>query len=412
MRILMVNKYFFIKGGAERYFFELSNLLINQGHEVLPFAMKHERNELSEYSRFFVDAIDYTSEGSIHNILRSFSTFLRMVWFKQAQKRIEALILETKPDIAHLHMIDHQISPSILPILKKYNIPVIQTVHQYKLICPNYRLYNMRTHQICEKCIGSHAFHPVIERCHMDSVLAGAMIGAESQIHRCMNVYKKYVDIFHVPSHFMGEKLKEGGIPEEKIHHLFYTLDFNKYIPSYRNKSYFLYYGRLAREKGVMCLLKAIREIHNKNIEYYIVGEGPEKTTLESYVHENELHQVRFLGYKSGDALKDIIDNCMGVIIPSEWYDNSPLVIYESMTMGKPVIVSRLGGMPELIQLDKNGFIFDSHDYKMLSQYLDTLICHPQMRKQMGKNARQLAKEMFHPNVHYKEILKIYNTLL
>ncbi len=412
MKILMINKFFFIKGGAERYFFELSDILRKHGHEVIPFAMKHPQNEPSEYEPYFADYIEYEGKSTVRKIASSLSVLGRMIFFRQAQKSIEQLILDTKPDIAHLHMIEHQLSPSILVTLKKYNIPVIQTVHQYKLVCPNYRLYNMRTSQICEKCVNSHCLHPVFERCHMDSALAGVMIGLESQIHRWMKIYTKHIDLFHVPSRFMGSKLTEGGIPEEKIQHLFYTLDFEQFKPHIQHKKYFLYYGRLAREKGILTLLKAVRKLNKPDIAFYIVGDGPEMTVLKKYVEDNGLNQVYLTGYKGGDALKEMIDHCMAVVVPSEWYDNSPLVIYEALTKGKPVIVSQMGGMPELVQEGVNGYTFTCGDADGLAQKLKQILDDPEKTQQMGRQSRKLAETWFHPDVHYDKLLILYNHIV
>ncbi len=412
MKILMINKFFFVKGGAERYFFEISDILRQHGHEIIPFAMKHPQNEPSEYEKYFVEYIEYQGNSVPGKIINSLSVLGRMIYFRQAQKKIEQIILNEKPDIAHLHMIEHQLSPSILVTLKKYNIPVIQTVHQYKLVCPNYRLYNMRTSQICEKCLQSHCLYPVIERCHMDSVLAGGMIGLESQIHRLTKIYTKHIDLFHVPSRFMGSKLIEGGVPKEKIKHLFYTLDFKQFKPHFQHKNYFLYYGRLAREKGILTLLKAVRQLNNLDIAFYIVGDGPERLSLKKYVEENHLSQVHLTGYMGGDELKRMIDNCTAVVVPSEWYDNSPLVIYEALAKGKPVVVSQMGGMPELVQPGINGYTFHCGDVAHLTGKLKRLIDNPQKSAVMGKKARVLAESWFHPDVHYKKMIDFYKDIL
>ena len=136
-KILMVNKYYFIKGGSERCLFDLKALLESHGHEVIPFAMADEKNTPSDYNKYFVDAIDYDFKSKFDKILSVPKVFGRMTYSFHAKERIEALLANTKVDIAHLHMIDHQLSPSILHVLKKHDIPVVQTVHQYKLVCPN-----------------------------------------------------------------------------------------------------------------------------------------------------------------------------------------------------------------------------------------------------------------------------------
>ena len=258
MKVLMVNKFFFIKGGSERYYFELTKVLEKHGHTVIPFSMKHPNNNKSAYESYFVDFIDFDLDNPWEKLRNAIRITGRIVYSLHAKRKIEELIQETKPDIAHIHMIDHQISPSILTVLKRHGIPVIQTVHQQKLVCPSYLLYNMRTKQICEKCIGGSTLHPIVERCHKNSVFAGMLIGLESGIHRMMKLYDKSVDLFHVPSNFTGGKLEEGGFNRDKIEHLFYTIQVDDYRPYYESDNYFIYYGRLAEEKGIITLLHKI----------------------------------------------------------------------------------------------------------------------------------------------------------
>ena len=169
MKILMIDKYYFIKGGAERCFFELKQLLESRGHKVVPFSMKHPKNFPSKYTPYFVENIDFNPSSFIQKVYTGIQSIERIIYSKQAQDRIRKLIRKTKPDIAHLHMIDHQISPSILSVLKNEGIPVVQTVHTYKPICPNYRLYNERRGEICEKCINGSYYHAILTRCHKNS---------------------------------------------------------------------------------------------------------------------------------------------------------------------------------------------------------------------------------------------------
>ena len=274
MKILMINKYYFIKGGSERYFFELTKILENNGHQVIPFAMQHPNNFKSEYSEFFVDNIEFNLNSRYEKIKNGVKIANRIIYSVEAKNKVDQLINRVKPDLAHLHMIDHQISPSILHAIKKYDIPVLQTVHQSKLICPNYRMYNWHKKQICEKCLGGHFYHPVIEKCHKDSRIAGLLIAVEAYIHKWIKIYEKNIDIYHVPSRFMGRKFIQAGIDEKKVKHLYYTININDYPPYYEFEDYFVYYGRLEGAKGLMTLLKAMRQI--KRSKLLMIGTGPE----------------------------------------------------------------------------------------------------------------------------------------
>lgn len=410
MKILMIDKFYFIMGGAERYYFELSDILKSHGHQVIPFSMNHPDNFSTPYSKFFVDYINYNRISFSKNPVQGMLAFIRMIFSTQAQKRIQRLIDQEKPDIAHIHMIDHQLSPSILTTLKKNGIPIIQTVHQYKLVCPNYRLYNMRTKKICEKCLKGNYFHPLWERCHKNSFIASVMISFETSIHKLFRLYENNIDLFHVPSNFMGTKLIQAGINKQKIEHLFYTIDMDKFSPHYEFEDYFVYYGRLALEKGIMTLLKAMNGIISSKL--IIVGDGPQKQELEKYTESQNLKNVIFAGLKYGDELKKIISSAKFVVVPSEWYDNSPLVIYESFAMGKPVIGSDIGGIPELIQDKKCGLVFKPGDSGMLAEKINGMLASDKLILNYGKQARRRAEENFSPHIHYQKIINKYKSLL
>jgi glycosyltransferase involved in cell wall biosynthesis len=410
MKVLMIDKFYFIKGGAERYYFELKDVLEAKGHKVIPFSMKHPENFDTEYEEFFVDNIEYNVDSFLAKIASIPRITARMIYSTHAKERLEKLLEHAKPDIAHLHMIDHQLSPSILHTLKKYDIPVLQTIHQYKLVCPNYRLYNPKTNEICEKCLGGHYFNPIFQKCHKNSTIAGAMIALESYVHHLMRIYEKNVDIFHTPSHFMTDKLKAGGIHEDKIKHLFYTLKLDNYPPHFEFDDYVVYLGRLAKEKGVLTLLQAMTNI--RKTQLLVVGDGPQRNTLEQYAAEQELSNVTFLGNQSGEKLQQLIQKAKFLVVPSEWYDNSPLVIYEAFAYGKPVIGSRLGGISELIDDEKNGCHFTAGNVEELTQKIEYLTARPEKISEFGHNARRKAESEFEPEYHFGRMYDWYNGLL
>ena len=408
LKILMVNKFFYVKGGSERYFFELMHLLRSKGHAVIPFAMHHPNNEKSRFSDTFVDYTEYNRSGQSRLIDRAHQA-CRMIYSLHAQKQIETLIRKTRPDIAHLHMIDHQISPSILPVLKKYGIPIIQTVHQYKLICPNYRLFIPRKNEICTRCVGGSLIHPVIQKCHRDSRFASAMVAFEAFVHRMIRIYR-HVDLFHVPSHFMGQKLAEGGIGEDRIVHANYTIDLDSFPCSPVYEPYYVYAGRLSNEKGILTLLKAARMI--PDFPLYIIGDGPQRDRIERCIRDEKLNHIRLTGALDKVRLREIVGKSRCLVVPSEWYDNSPLVIYEAFSMGKPVIASKMGGMPELVQHGETGLLFEAGHVETLADSIRQLMKEPETAQRMGYQARRKAEQQFSFEIHYKKVMGFYSTLL
>lgn len=405
MKILMIDKYFFIKGGAERYYFELKDILESHGHQVIPFSMTHPRNFKTPFAGYFVRNIDYNPVTFFQKILVAFRSAGRIVYSFHAKRRLKALIRVTKPDIAHLHMIDHQISPSILHVLKRYQIPVVQTVHTYKHVCPTYRLYHMDKNVICERCLNGAYYHALSEKCHKGSNFATFLMVCEMTVHRLLGFYDRYVSRFLVPSHFMGKKMIQGGISPHQITHLFYTIDVDKYPHSYRSGDYFLYFGRLSAEKGLFTLLKAIQ---GTGAKLKIAGEGPERKALEAYAGTLKSEKVEFMGTVEGEALWQLILNAQFVAVPSEWYENSPLVIYESLIMGKPVIGARIGGIPELIEHDIDGYLYQAENAGELRQCIHKLLNKKKKLKTMGKAGREKALQMFHPDAHYEALMRIY----
>ncbi len=402
----MIDKYFFVKGGAERYYFELKDVLERRGHTVIPFSMKHPANRETPYADAFVDNIDFNPRSPMQKISTGLRSVGRIFYSVQAKRRLTRLIRRTRPDIAHLHMIDHQISPSILPVLRKAGIPVVQTVHTFKLVCPAYRLYHMGRREVCEKCLKGSYWRALAERCHKNSFFATLLVVLETLFHKAFRFYERGVDLFLVPSRFMGAKLIEGGIRPEKIRHIFYTIEIARYRPSYSSDGYFIYYGRLSEEKGLLTLLKAVQG--GVGLPLHIAGDGPQRPVLERTVRDRRIGGVRFLGALEGEALKRAVARSRFVVVPSEWYENSPLVIYESMAMGKPVIGADMGGIPELIDPGVDGFLYPAGDAESLRNRIRFLAEHPAMPPKMGRAARRKAERLFSPSIHYEKLMELY----
>ena len=172
MKILMVNKFFYIKGGSETYYFSLKRKLEEEGHQVIDFSMKDEKNFESPYSDFFVDNVDYSGNSSLSAKLKMAAN---IIYSKEAKEKFESLVLKEKPDIVHLHIFQHQISPSILDVCKEYNIPTVYTAHDLKMICLNYKM--MHHGRICEDCRDGHFYHCAFNKCVKDSFSKSFKIG-------------------------------------------------------------------------------------------------------------------------------------------------------------------------------------------------------------------------------------------
>ncbi len=405
MKALLVNKYFYLKGGPERHISKISKILEAKGHQAIPFSMQDERNEATPYAKYFVSNVDFDSPMSLGNKLRTAS---RVIYSLEAKEKIEALIKEAKPDIAHLHNIAHQISPSILDSLKKFDLPVIQSLRDYKLICPTYKM--VAGGRVCERCKGHRYYHAVLQRCNRGSFSFSLLNCAEMYIHKFLRIYERNVDLFIAPSNFLRHKMTEFGIDKKRIICIPNFADVKEYLPQYGSENYFVCFGRLSGEKGLLTLIRAVREI--KTSRLLIIGEGELRNRLEEYVLEKDVANVEFSGYMGEERLKSVVRDSMFAVVPSEWYENCPHSILEAFALGKPVIGSDIGGIPELIEDGVDGLLFESGNSEELSEKIAHLIGRPGLRERMGRNARKKVEEKYNPEVYYQKLMGVYQKLL
>lgn len=353
MKILLVNKFFFIKGGAERYMFTLSDALKKSGHEVVYFSMQDKRNFNCEQSKYFVSPVSMT--GSLKS---KFNMVFHIAYSKEAFKKMTKLLINEKPDLVILNNIHKQLTCSVIDAIKKYNenLPIYWVCHDLITICPAYTMINGHG-KICEKCINGNFSNCFKEKCIHNSKLLSLLSTYEAIKIKHKNWYS-YVDKFICPSNFYKRKLEESKYIKAPIVLLRNPMPMDAPLEiNDHDKGYFLYFGRLSKEKGVRSLIDAVQCI---NYPLVIVGTGPLEKELKEYVNKKKITNVEFYGFKKGDELTDIIRNSRAVVIPSEWYENGPYSAIEAMALGKPLIVSNLGGLPELVSDKVNGLIFDS----------------------------------------------------
>ena len=398
MKVLLVNKFFYLKGGSERVFFLERECLMKNKIKVVDFSMYHSQNLFSPYAQFFVSFIDYYTS----NLLLKLKYGLKFIHSFEACKKIRKLIKEEKPLIAHLHNIHHQLTPSIIHVLKDFKIKVVLTLHDGKLICPTYLMLNKEM-KPCLECQGKYFYKPFLKNC-AGSRLRGFLLMVEAYWHKFFKSYDK-VDLFIAPSQFLAEVVSKR-IPREKITVLRNGIDLKKYKPTYEDKGYVLYFGRLSKEKGIETLLKAHQDIA-KEIPLKIVGTGLIENELKA-----KYSKAEFLGYRTGKELKSIIARASFIVVPSEWYENCSMAVLEAMALGKPIIASRIGGLPEQIEDGKTGLLFEMGNVEELREKMLYLWKNKDLRIEMGKEARKKAEREFSLERHCEELLQIYKKLL
>ena len=254
--LLTVNNYHYPRGGAEVVFLEQNRLFEKNGYQVVPFCMTHSQNLPSAYSEYFVDEIEF---GENYSLLQSALRVPKVIYSREAQEKLNRLIDKTAPNAAALHNIYHHISPSILSTLKSRDIPVVMTLHDLKLACPSYKM--LASDGICERCKGGKLRNVIRHRCVKNSLALSAVVYLESSLHRMLGTYDKCVDRFIVPSQFFKTKLSEWGVDASKMVHVPNFVDAQAFEPGDSAGDYFLYFGRLAPEKGVATLLLSLIHI-------------------------------------------------------------------------------------------------------------------------------------------------------
>ena len=402
MKILQVNKFYYPKDGVSNYLLGLEAELKKLGHEVRVFAMDNPKNIPSEDKKYFVSYLSFDKRG----LINTWRSFARIFYSWEAKRKFQALISDFQPDIIHIHNIYHQISPSILSVAKREKIPVVMHLHDYKLICPNYKLFTGG--KICKRCRGGKYYNCLFNKCLKDSYLKSFGGTLEMYFHHNIwRIYEKGIKLFIAPSQFMKKTVEEFYWPAEKIiclHNFFNAQTENGRQDSQVNTgSYLLYFGRLSEEKGVSVLIEALAKTE-ENLK--IAGVGPEENKLKDLSSRLGLTtRVEFLGFKTGEALENLIINAKAIIIPSVWFENMPLNMLESLAHQKVVIASDIGGIPEIIKDNKTGFLFTPGDVSDLTKKIKLL--KEVEADLIGKNAKEAVKNL-NVRAHVQEIIKIY----
>ena len=405
MKILAINKFYYVKGGSDRYFFELNTLHEQAGHTVIPFAMQHPNNRPTPYSDYFVSEVDFWNLGGVRDKLNAAG---RVLYSTEARRKLIQLIKETKPDIAHLHIIAHQLSLSILPVLRRFGIPIVQTLHEYKPICPTYQL--LANDQICERCKGKQFYHATLQRCNNGSLSASLLNSAEMYLHHGLGWYD-LPDRYLVPSQFMLNKLVEFGMDRKKLIHLPYCAPTIVYNPNLQREEYGVYIGRLSTVKGIKTLLLALAQLGEQAPPFRIIGTGPQHKELVTLVNELNLN-VTFLGHLDKPSVISQLNRAKFSVTPSEWYENFPFSIIESMLTATPVIASNIGGLPELVQHNQTGLLFPPKHVGQLANCIQHLSKNKALTRQLGQSARQQIQGLCNPQTHYQRITEIYGQVL
>lgn len=397
MRIALLNNYGYSRGGAERVFLEERRFLGERGHQVDVFTQAMEENEPLGDSENFPRKIRFEKLGWLGRI----ATAPKIIYSNDAARRFDQWLRKIRPDVIHAHNIYGGLTTSVLDVAKSQGVPVVMTLHDYKLVCPSYLM--LSNGEPCLRCLGGGFHHCVLTRCHKDNLAASLVYAAESYFNRLFDKYG-WVGRFLCPSVFLLNIMRQGGWPREKLVHLPNAIGLDRHQPTYSNRGYFLYAGRLSKEKGILTLLRAAAMT---GLPLRVVGTGPLWDECKAFIEENHATRIDMVGYAQGEALWEEYRGAMAVVLPSEWFENAPMSILEAYAMGKPVIASRIGGNPEMVRDGQTGFLYPMGDARQLAEKMNNMASVPGLSRLMGWRARLFLERRHSAEGHYEKLMEV-----
>jgi glycosyltransferase involved in cell wall biosynthesis len=399
MRIVLINKSHFIEGGADRVYLNTGRLLEESGHEVAYFSTTNEQNLDSDYNDYFVKE-NKPRSGSFYTKVKGVKKYL---YNDEAFDNLQRLIEDFNPEVAHIHLFYGVLSASVLKALNKNGIPIIITIHDYRLLCPVNAMLD-KDGQICEKCKNDKFYHCITKRCSEGNIFQSAVVTAEAYMRKYFFDPLTSINHFIFVSQFSRNKhVSFDSRYQNKSSHLY---NFSNSFPIEKGikGDYLFYYGRLSKEKGILNLIHAAKKTNSKLI---IAGDGPQKEEVLQAI--KGVSNIAYVGFKSADELNHLILQSSFVVVPSEWYENNPMTIVESFLLGKPVIGANIGGIPELVS-SETGFIFESGDALSLCNAIQS---SEKLSKEkydiLSHNCLNFANENFSAPNHLIELMALYN---
>ncbi|MBU1130832.1 glycosyltransferase family 4 protein [Patescibacteria group bacterium] len=396
MKILLINKYYYLKGGSEKYLFELEKLLKQQGHQVKVFSMSHPQNLPTGDDRFFIANQNFKKLPWLKKLLN----FKNSLYRKESVVQLQKLLQTFKPDLAHLNNINFQLTTSPVDLLRRQKIPIVMTLHDYQLICPNHLLYDLKKN--CFACRGKKFYRCLFKKCYQNSRWLSLAAALESYFNHWRGVYNK-IDLFISPSEFLKTKMAAAGFPAEKIIVLPNFLTSARPVQLPKNKEkYFLYIGRLNPEKGIGDLISFFQKQPGHHLK--IIGSGPLAGQLTNLGANFE-----YLGQLGAIATQNYLARARALIVPSNWPENCPYVILEALALGTPILAAPVGGQAEIIKPGINGYLFNN--YEQLAEILTDFSNNPELIEKLSAAALK-SNQAYAAETYYSKLFPLYQSLV
>lgn len=361
--------------------------------------MADPRNRPSPYAQHFVSNRSFEMRSSA-SALRLLG---RMLYSLEASRRIGRLVAATRPDVAHLLSIYHQLSPSILRPLHRRGVPIVQKLADYKVVCPAYTLFSRG--EVCERCTGGRVYQVALRGCHHGGWRPNLALAGEAALNRWILRSHALVDLFLAPSRFLMEKVRAMGL-RGGIRLLPNFVDLDRWSPAPLPATPIVgYSGRLVPEKGVDVLVKAMEGVAAR---LWIFGTGPAQQALKGLVGQRGLMNVEFFGHLEEGALREKLAACRCVVQPSIWYENNPHSVLEAFAMARPVIASEIGGLPELVAHGETGLLVPPGDPGRLRDAIRLLCEDRPLAHKLGLSGRRFVEDRHSPESFYRGLREAY----
>lgn len=395
MKILLVNKFLYPKGGSETYIFNLGNVLSSKGHTVEYFGLQNEKNTVGNSADSYVSDIDF-SLGTKKNLRAP----LRIVYSSEARRKIRTVLEKFQPDVVHLNNIQFHLTPSIILEIEKYrrksgrNIKIIYTAHDFQLVCPSHGMFDsdMKT---CTKCLDGNYLHCVKGKCMKKSLAKSVLAAVDAFFWKTGKAYD-FIDKIICPSDFLKSMLDTQERFKMKTTAIHNFVDPDSAV--YDKEDYILQFGHLSKDKGTLTVLEAAKRMPEKRFVFAGFGEAEEAIA--------QVPNAEYVGFKTGDELKALIGKAACSVCSSEIFENCPFSVIESQIYGTPVIGSELGGIPELISENETGMIFEAGNADELVNKLCFLLETEGKLEEYTENCRKAQFET--AETYYEKIMQIY----
>jgi len=410
MKVLLIHKFHYMLGGTETFHYNLAEALKNAGHDVIFFSTRDERNIPCAQDDYFVSKVDYNDTNL--KGLKKIKAGIDLIYNFETRRNLEQLIIDEKPDIAHIGLVHRQLSFSAVDVLKKYNIPIVMHLHELTSVCPCYTMLRPDG-TICSDCAEKGYWNCVKHKCMKNSMAKSLLAYAEAVFLKYGKYYNK-IDCYIAECDFYKVLVEKANITKAPIIKMNNFLPINqKYEAHCDNDDYILYFGRYAREKGVMTALKAYKELSCTQ-KLILVGKGSEEEKLREYVRNNHLEdKVIINGPIFGSEMDEIIDKAKIVLVPSEWYENGAFVALQALAKGKVVIASDIAGLSEIIQDGHTGYLAKPGNVQSFAQKMQQALNLTDIEyNNMSHNIVDYAKQRCDAEVYIRNLISIYNGLI